>query len=290
MSQIDVDVIALGRVVDEGRGSLPFALVHGEALVTCATWALSEAGVLPLDARTTMEGVHDAQLPLVLHDSLCPMSFRCDVPRGCLARALVHDSSTLFEIDLPSGDLRRVGMFPISLNDIALAPDGTFYGASTEAGGLVRVDYVSVTYEIVAPVFGSFNALDVAPDGTIYGAADDVIYAFDLASGAAREVARMPPGLLSSGDLAFVEGRLYVTGFRDVAGLDDTLVGVDLASGRSVAIGSIGYDCVWALAPLGPALYGLTCNGHLLELDLRSGRGRELSVRPEQAYWGAASR
>ena len=42
MSQIDVDVIALGRVVDEGRGSLPFALVHGEALVTCATWALSE--------------------------------------------------------------------------------------------------------------------------------------------------------------------------------------------------------------------------------------------------------
>ncbi len=74
MSQIDVDVIALGRVVDEGRGSLPFALVHGEALVTCATWALSEAGVLPLDARTTMEGVHDAELPLVLHDSLCPMT------------------------------------------------------------------------------------------------------------------------------------------------------------------------------------------------------------------------
>ena len=74
MSQIDVDVIALGRVVDEGRGSLPFALVHGEALVTCATWALAEAGVLPLDARTTMEGVQDAELPLVLHDSLCPMT------------------------------------------------------------------------------------------------------------------------------------------------------------------------------------------------------------------------
>ncbi len=223
-------------------------------------------------------------------DSLCPVSFRCDVPRGCLARALVHDSSTLFEIDLPSGELRRVGMFPVSLNDIALAPDGTFYGASTEVGGLVRVDYVSVTYEIVAPVFGSFNALDVGPDGTLYGAADDVVYAFDLASGAAREVARLPPGLLSSGDLAFVEGRLYVSAFRDVADLDDTLVGVDLGSGRSVAIGRIGHDCVWALAPLGPTLYGLTCNGQLLELDLGTGRGRELSVRPEQSYWGAASR
>ncbi len=74
MSQTDVDVIALGRVVDEGRGSLPFALVHGEALVTAATWALSAAQVLPLDARTSMEGVVDSGLPLVLHDSLCPMT------------------------------------------------------------------------------------------------------------------------------------------------------------------------------------------------------------------------
>ncbi len=87
MSQIDVDVIALGRVVDEGRGSLPFALVHGEALVTCATWALSEAGVLPLDARTTMEGVHDAGLPLVLHDSLCPMT-PPDFIAECVRRAV----------------------------------------------------------------------------------------------------------------------------------------------------------------------------------------------------------
>ena len=74
MSQTDVEVVALGRVLDEGRGSLPFALVHGEALVTCATWALAEAGVLPIDARTSIEGVLDAGLPLVLHDSLCPMT------------------------------------------------------------------------------------------------------------------------------------------------------------------------------------------------------------------------
>ena len=65
---------ALGRVVDEGRGSLPFALVHGEALVACAAWALSEAGVLPVDARTTMEGIVDAESALVLHDALCPMT------------------------------------------------------------------------------------------------------------------------------------------------------------------------------------------------------------------------
>ena len=82
MSQIDVELIALGRVLDEGRGSLPFALMHGEALVACATWALVEARVLPVDARTTAAGLVDAVLtdgladglPLVLHDALCPMT------------------------------------------------------------------------------------------------------------------------------------------------------------------------------------------------------------------------
>ena len=87
MSQIDVDVIALGRVVDEGRGSLPFALVHGEALVTCATWALSEAGVLPLDARTTMEGGARRGAParaarLAVPDDAARLHRRVRTPRG----------------------------------------------------------------------------------------------------------------------------------------------------------------------------------------------------------------
>jgi 2-C-methyl-D-erythritol 4-phosphate cytidylyltransferase len=74
VNQIDVEVIAVGRVLDEGRGSLPYSLIHGEALVAAATWALTEAQVLPLDPRTSTEGVLDAELPLVLHDSLCPMT------------------------------------------------------------------------------------------------------------------------------------------------------------------------------------------------------------------------
>jgi len=71
---VDVDVIAVGRVLDEGRGSLPYSLIHGEALVAAATWALTQAEVLPLDPRTSTEGVLDAELPLVLHDALCPMT------------------------------------------------------------------------------------------------------------------------------------------------------------------------------------------------------------------------
>ncbi|MBX7193575.1 MAG: hypothetical protein K1X94_16080 [Sandaracinaceae bacterium] len=223
-------------------------------------------------------------------DTLCPLSFRCDVSRGCLARALVHDAANLFEIDLPSGELRRIGMFPVHLNDIALAPDGTFYGASTDVAALVRVDYRTVTYEIVAPVTGSFNALDVSPDGTLYGAADELVYAFDVAAGSTRVVARLPADMISSGDLAFVGDRLFSTVRPATLDVVDSLVEVDLATGRSAIIGEMGVRCVWALAPLGPALYALTCEGRLLEVDLATGLTTELSIRPEQGYWGAASR
>ena len=47
---------ALGAVLDDDRGSLPFALIHGEALVACAAWALGEAGVTAVDARYAWAG------------------------------------------------------------------------------------------------------------------------------------------------------------------------------------------------------------------------------------------
>ena len=65
---------ALGTIVEEGRGALPFALVHGEALVACAAWALGEAGVTAVDLGTEWTGLVDNGEPFVLHDPLCPMT------------------------------------------------------------------------------------------------------------------------------------------------------------------------------------------------------------------------
>jgi 2-C-methyl-D-erythritol 4-phosphate cytidylyltransferase len=65
---------ALGSVVEEDRGTLPFALIHGEALVACAAWALAEAGVTTVDQRTEWSGIVDSGEPFVLHDVLCPMT------------------------------------------------------------------------------------------------------------------------------------------------------------------------------------------------------------------------
>jgi 2-C-methyl-D-erythritol 4-phosphate cytidylyltransferase len=68
------DVQPLGLVIEQGRGSLPFALIHGEALVACAAWALGDAEVRLLDADLDWETVQLSEAPLVLHDPLCPMT------------------------------------------------------------------------------------------------------------------------------------------------------------------------------------------------------------------------
>jgi 2-C-methyl-D-erythritol 4-phosphate cytidylyltransferase len=76
-----------GLVADEGRGPLPFALVHGEALVARAAWAMADAGVLLLDARTPWEDV--AGRVLVIHDPCCPLT-----PTGFIAACVERAAAT----------------------------------------------------------------------------------------------------------------------------------------------------------------------------------------------------
>ena len=85
-TETTLGVPALGVIVDAGRGTLPYALIHGESLVSCAAWALGEAGVLPLDLGTPWAAVVAAEEPLVLHDALCPM-LPADVIATCVRRA-----------------------------------------------------------------------------------------------------------------------------------------------------------------------------------------------------------
>ncbi|WP_205473713.1 2-C-methyl-D-erythritol 4-phosphate cytidylyltransferase [Nocardioides sp. SYSU D00038] len=88
---MDVETVpALGTVVEQERGSLPFELVHGEALVACAAWALGDAGVTAVDLGTGWDALVAAGEPFVLHDALCPMT-----PAGfvaaCVERAVAAD-------------------------------------------------------------------------------------------------------------------------------------------------------------------------------------------------------
>lgn len=68
------DPIALGVVPDEGRGSLPFALVYGEPLIAVATFAVEAADITVVDPRTEWSAVIETDLPVVIHDPLCPLT------------------------------------------------------------------------------------------------------------------------------------------------------------------------------------------------------------------------
>ncbi len=63
---------AVGVVPTDGRGSMPFALLHNESLVAVAAWAVGEAGVELLDFDTPWADVVARELPRVVHDPLCP--------------------------------------------------------------------------------------------------------------------------------------------------------------------------------------------------------------------------
>jgi 2-C-methyl-D-erythritol 4-phosphate cytidylyltransferase len=72
----DLDVPVLGWVPTTGRGSLPFALLHGEPLVVVASAALESAGAELVDFTTELAELADLEVPpvLVLHDPLCPLT------------------------------------------------------------------------------------------------------------------------------------------------------------------------------------------------------------------------
>jgi len=114
---------ALGTVLDEGRGSLPFALVHGESLVAAAAWSLGEAGVVLVDRTTTWETIVATEESLVLHDSLCPMA-----PPAFLARCL--------EVSRERGAV-VVGVRPVT-DTVKVVADGVV-GATLDRSGLLSV-------------------------------------------------------------------------------------------------------------------------------------------------------
>ena len=239
----------------------------------------------------TIDGC-DEDLAMCTHDpeaDLCPISHRCDPSGGCIARALVHDSARLWEVDLPSGDSRGLATTEIGLTDLALHPDGRLFGVNH--GALFELDEETGRARWIVDVGDSLNALEVGPDGSLYGAGTSSIVRLDPASGRVATVATFPRGWSASGDVAFVSGRLLVTGTSTPFTLTEPDALFDAtAGGEAIPVGTIGVVCVWGLAPFGETLYGLTCNGELIRIDVASGRGTVLRADIGIEVGGAAAR
>lgn len=131
----------LGVVPTDARGSLPYALVHGESLVAAASWALTTAGVELFDYSVSFAAVQEAERALVVHDPLCPLT-----PAGFLEEAVEECERTGAVV---------VGVRPVT--DTVKEYDGTTLGATLD-----RDDLVCVTSPVVLPaaVVAALDSLD----------------------------------------------------------------------------------------------------------------------------------
>ena len=135
---------ALGAVMDDDRGSLPYALIHGESLVAAASWALGEAGVTPVDLGTTWEGLVDSGEPFVLHDPLCPMTPPAFIA-DCVARAVERGCVV-------------VGVRPVT-DTVKVVDDGVV-GETIDRDALVAVASPVVLPAGVVAVLGALPSTD----------------------------------------------------------------------------------------------------------------------------------
>jgi hypothetical protein len=117
------------------------------------------------------------------------------------------------------------------------------------------------------------------------------VYRIDVTTGAHTIVATLgtiEEPLEASGDLVFLDGRLLLTAFRPDDDFD-VLAEVDLDAETTEIVGSIGADCVWGLAVHDRTLFGLTCDGELLEIDPNDGSGHVVNTLTAP-IWGATVR
>ncbi|MCC6877109.1 MAG: hypothetical protein IT378_22585 [Sandaracinaceae bacterium] len=220
--------------------------------------------------------------------SRCPISHRCDPVRGCIARALVHDTARLYEVDLPDGAITP-GPPVRGLTDVALHPDGTLF--AVDGGTILRVDPASGATEPVFPTMAFLVALEVGPDGALYAAGEQGVLRIDLSTGRIAPFGSLPPNRWVSGDIAFVRGTMLVTARRSRFGTtEDDLVAIDGAGGVGRVLGPTSVECIWGLAPFGDTLYGFTCRAQLVLLDPRNGAGRVIASLGGLEIGGAAAR
>jgi hypothetical protein len=233
-----------------------------------------------VDAAPPKEAGHDAPPPDAAPDvrDAAPDT-ACD---ACV-RMLVHDDQGFWEMHAPEGTLQQLGPAPdLFMGDIALTPDKkTLWGAGS--AGLARIDMTTwkVVGSIPAP---EMNALEVGPDGTFYGAEWDTIYMV-TPTGTSSTLATFPGGLHSSGDVAFAAGHLYATAF---AASGDALVEVDVPGRSARVVGPTQSRCIFGLVGADPAplLYGVTCNGELVDINPATGDTHVLAKR-QTGFLGA---
>jgi 2-C-methyl-D-erythritol 4-phosphate cytidylyltransferase len=162
----------MGFVVDEDRGSLPYRVIHDEAMVAAAAWAMGEAGVDLVDITVPWHVIADLGRALVLHDALCPMTPPAFIAH-CVSTAVAREVVV-------------VGVRPVTdtVKNLAIEDGVPVLGATID-----RTSLVSVASPIVLPP-AVVAALDDWPAGDFAEIAGALARRFPVVSVEAPPVGR----------------------------------------------------------------------------------------------------
>lgn len=194
-------------------------------------------------------------------------------------------SGNLGTVDVADGTYTNIGNMGTAMTDIAFDNSGNLYGISFDK--LFSIDSNSaVVTEIGSHNMGSGakNSLVFDSAGNLF-AANSSLFTLDLVTGASTLIGNGGDNYVSSGDLAFIEGELYLSSSIG----DDSLVNLDTSTGAGTSIGNIGYGDVYGLASDNNIdLYGLS-GSDILSIDVNTGVGTFLSSYSGLSEaWGSA--
>ena len=167
---------------------------------------------------------------------------------------IADNTGTLGYVNVDTGEVTVVGAMGVTMTDIAFDPEGNLYGITFS--DFYSIDKETGEATLIGPHnndSGAKNALVFDTDGTLY-AAWDALYTIDTATGASNLIGNGGTVYVSSGDLAFHKGDLYLSSNDSANGIDE-LVTLDVATGGATEIGELGVSSTF---------YGLLSNKNTL--------------------------
>ena len=168
---------------------------------------------------------------------------------------VADNAGVLGYVNVSTGEQTVVGEMGTVMTDIAFDSAGNLYGITF--GDLYSIDRVTAVPTLIGTHndgTGAKNSLVFDVDNTLY-AAWGGLYTIDVTTGVSTVLGNGGTSYQSSGDLAFVDGDLYMS--SSVAGEDDSLVILDTVDGSASEVGSMGIKPAYGLSYNKSALYSV---------------------------------
>ncbi len=158
----------------------------------------------------------------------------------------------------------KVGGTSVVMTDIAISSTGIMYGVdgmSTTNSSLYQINPLTAAATYIGGLGTNVNSLVFGLDGKLY-AANDSLWTVNTLTGSAFNKGNSGTVYHSDGDLAFLNGDLYLTGCTTAINLCGTshLIKINTANGAGTDIGDTGYNQMYGLAADDTTLFAFSAD------------------------------